>query len=210
MRKHARRAAAVLAVGQFTGTVGGRSDSGSSTKSSSSRNAGGQASKAFGADWYVLDTSENKFTARPSRAATVATDTMLSLLPSGRTRIAVAATAVCVAALAGCSNGGTGSSTTSTPSPSTAPSPSGTGEALITIKDFTFRPKQLTVAAGTKVTVINIDAAAHTVTNTGSKAFDTGDVAAGRTITFTAPDKAGAYPFICTLHPYMKGSLTVR
>ncbi|MET8532996.1 cupredoxin domain-containing protein [Streptomyces sp. NPDC005065] len=128
---------------------------------------------------------------------------MLSLLPSGRTRIAVAATAVCVAALAG-------SSTTSTPSPSTAPSPSGTGEALITIKDFTFRPKQLTVAAGTKVTVINIDAAAHTVTNTGSKAFDTGDVAAGRTITFTAPDKAGAYPFICTLHPYMKGSLTVR
>ncbi|WP_405689747.1 cupredoxin domain-containing protein [Streptomyces sp. NBC_00057] len=68
----------------------------------------------------------------------------------------------------------------------------------------------MTVAPGTLITVANEDAAPHTMTATGSKAFDTGDVAAGQAVTFTAPAKAGTYPYICTIHPYMKGSLTVR
>lgn len=32
----------------------------------------------------------------------------------------------------------------------------------------------------------------------------------GQTVTFTAPAKAGTYPCICTTHPCMNGSLTVR
>ncbi|WP_406448047.1 cupredoxin domain-containing protein [Streptomyces sp. NBC_00876] len=131
---------------------------------------------------------------------------LLALLPA-RARVAVAVSAVCVAALTGCSGGGGGSSPS--PSPSSA-SPSPRGGALITIKDFAFHPASLTVAAGTKITVTNKDAATHTVTATGDKAFDTGQVKSGQTVTFTAPARPGSYPYICTIHPTMNGTLTVR
>ncbi|MFJ2270865.1 cupredoxin domain-containing protein [Streptomyces sp. NPDC087849] len=45
---------------------------------------------------------------------------------------------------------------------------------------------------------------------TNGKTFDTGNTAPGKTAAFTAPAKPGTYPYICTIHPYMKGSLTVR
>jgi plastocyanin len=67
----------------------------------------------------------------------------------------------------------------------------------------------MTVKPGQEVTVTNDDTAAHTVTEAKSKSFDTGNVAAAGTGKFTAPDAAGAYPFICTYHPNMKGTLTV-
>ncbi|MFH8475825.1 cupredoxin domain-containing protein [Streptomyces sp. NPDC018000] len=134
------------------------------------------------------------------------------ILP-GRAGITVAAAVVCTTALVGCSNSG-GSSTPSSATPPASASPSPTsspaGKVLITIKDFAFEPARLTVAPGTLITVVNKDAATHTVTATGSKAFDTGNVASGRTVSFTAPTKPGTYSFICTIHPYMKGSLIVR
>ncbi|MYZ34389.1 hypothetical protein GT002_04525 [Streptomyces sp. SID4917] len=76
--------------------------------------------------------------------------------------------------------------------------------------NFAFMPAALTVAPGARITVTNKDDTAHTVTATAGKAFDTGTVDAGRTVTFTAPAKAGVYPYICTIHPFMKGTLTVR
>ncbi|MER7728331.1 cupredoxin domain-containing protein [Streptomyces sp. NPDC096323] len=79
-----------------------------------------------------------------------------------------------------------------------------------TIKDFAFHPAAPTVAPGTRVTVINKDGATHTVTATGNKAFDTGEVKSGQTVTFRAPARPGSYPYICTIHPTMHGSLTVR
>ncbi|MFE9856359.1 cupredoxin domain-containing protein [Streptomyces sp. NPDC005780] len=132
---------------------------------------------------------------------------MLTLLPA-RARIAVAVLATCAAALTGCSGGDGGSSPSASPAPSTA-SPSA-GRALITIKDFAFHPATLRVAPGTEVTVINKDAASHTVTATSGKAFDTGEVKPGQTVTFEAPARPGSYPYICTIHPTMNGSLTVR
>jgi plastocyanin len=139
-------------------------------------------------------------------------ETMLFLLRS-RAGFAVTASAMCVAALAGCSDSG-GSSSSSTPSasrsaPSAPPSPSGGGgQAKITIKNFAFHPAALTVAPGTKVTVVNADNTAHTVT--AGSTFNTGNVGAGKTVVFTAPSKAGTHRYICTIHPFMKGSLTVR
>ncbi|MFE7354865.1 cupredoxin family copper-binding protein [Streptomyces sp. NPDC057543] len=144
---------------------------------------------------------------------------LASLLP-GRAGVTAAAAIVCATALAGCSHsGGAGSSPTSatpstSPSASASPSPSPVGKARITIKNFAFTPTQLTVPAGARITVVNEDAVAHTVTATAGatngKTFDTGDIAPGKTATFTAPVNPGTYPYICTIHPYMKGSLTVR
>jgi plastocyanin len=124
-----------------------------------------------------------------------------------RTAGLVAASLVGVAVLAGaCSS----SSPSSSP-PTTAPS-SGSGSggsATITIKNFAFSPSTITVTPGEKVTVTNQDSVAHTVT-ANDKKFDTGDISPGKTVTFTAPSSPGSYPYICTIHQYMTGMLTVK
>ncbi|GAA3035665.1 cupredoxin family copper-binding protein [Kitasatospora albolonga] len=79
----------------------------------------------------------------------------------------------------------------------------------LTIKDFAFAPADLTVAPGTRIVVANQDSAPHTVSATG-KAFDTGRVEAGASATFTAPAAPGSYPYLCDIHPFMGGTLTVR
>lgn len=106
-------------------------------------------------------------------------------------------------ALAACSSGGTTSSSTHPGSVS----PGGAGHA-ITIKNFAFSPSSITVAPGTSVIVTNDDSVAHTLTGK-SGGFDTGDIQAGQSKTFTAPNRAGSYPYICTIHQYMTGTLTV-
>ena len=82
--------------------------------------------------------------------------------------------------------------------------------ARITIHNFAFSPATLTVTPGEVVTVVNQDSTAHTVTATGAKAFDTGDVGPGDTVAFKAPTTAGSYPYICTIHQFMHGTLIVR
>lgn len=141
---------------------------------------------------------------------------------TSRAHLAAALAAVCLTTLVGCSNGGGGNSTTtpsasSTTTPSApkstgpaSPSSSAGGQSQVTIDNFTFLPATMTVAAGTKITVTNKDTAVHTLTATTGKAFDTGNLAPGKTATFTAPAKAGTYKYICTIHPFMKGTLTVR
>jgi plastocyanin len=97
---------------------------------------------------------------------------------------------------------GAGTSTPSTTTPAAA--------NTIVIKNFAFAPMTLTVAPGATVTVKNEDTATHTVSATGDvKAFDTGNIAGGATKTFTAPSKAGSYSYICDIHNYMQGTLTV-
>ncbi|MDA8047076.1 MAG: cupredoxin domain-containing protein [Actinomycetota bacterium] len=97
--------------------------------------------------------------------------------------------------LAGCGTSGRSNAT----SPKTAPD-------TIVIKNFTFVPARLTVAPGATVTVHNEDSATHTVTG---KPFDTGDIRGGTTTTFTAPGQPGTYPYMCTIHQYMTGTLVV-
>ncbi|NGO06720.1 metal-binding protein [Streptomyces sp. HC44] len=111
-----------------------------------------------------------------------------------------------------CSDGDDNSpSTTSSPAYSSPASPPATADAVrITMKNFAFSPATLTVKAGEKITVVNEDSAAHTVTATQGEAFDTGTIDGGKTGTLTAPSQSGSYSFVCTLHPEMKGTLTVR
>ncbi|MFI6698776.1 cupredoxin domain-containing protein [Streptomyces sp. NPDC050509] len=123
-----------------------------------------------------------------------------------RSHPAVALAAVLVTTLVGCSGGAGGETSSASPSPSA----SAGGSARVTIDNFAFAPAALTVAPGTEVTVVNKDSVAHTLTATPGKAFDTGTIGPGKTATFTAPGKAGAYPYTCTIHPFMKGKLTVR
>jgi plastocyanin len=81
--------------------------------------------------------------------------------------------------------------------------------ATITIKDFEYG-EPITVAPGAVVAVVNMDAAPHTVTAEQGQAFDLQLGGNGATGTFTAPSEPGTYPYICTYHPNMKGTLTVK
>lgn len=79
--------------------------------------------------------------------------------------------------------------------------------AVITVKDFTYTVPA-SVAPGAKVSVKNLDAQNHTLTSTPKGAFEV-LAKAGETVTFTAPTKAGSYPFICDFHADMMGTLVV-
>ncbi len=105
--------------------------------------------------------------------------------------------------------GSDGGGATPTPTPSPAP-PAGT--ATITISNFTYNPSNLTVTAGTTVTVVNQDNTPHSVTSSSSAgsftpggvsgvAFDTG--AFNGTKTFTIPSSAPSgtqIPYYCSVH----------
>jgi plastocyanin len=82
----------------------------------------------------------------------------------------------------------------------------GSSTADITIKDFSFTATP--VKAGATVTVHNDGPSTHTVTANDGTSFDK-SVDPGKTITFTAPAKAGTYPFHCSIHTQMKSKLIV-
>ena len=77
----------------------------------------------------------------------------------------------------------------------------------VVIEGVKYEPGTLTVKRGETVVWVNKDPFPHTVTAKG--AFDSHDIAAGKSWKYTAR-KAGEYPYICTLHPNMKGSLKVE
>ena len=87
-----------------------------------------------------------------------------------------------------------------------AASPAAT--VTVDITKFTYAPKELTIAPGTRVVWTNKDETPHTVTSNdkrfASKGLDTGDKFEH---TFATP---GDFDYICTVHPFMTGTVHVR
>jgi plastocyanin len=77
----------------------------------------------------------------------------------------------------------------------------------VVIDGLKYEPETLTVKRGETVVWVNKDPFPHTVTAKG--AFDSHDIAAGKSWKYVAR-KTGEYPYICTLHPNMKGTLKVE
>ncbi len=71
-----------------------------------------------------------------------------------------------------------------------------------------FAPATLTVKPGATVKVTNTDQVTHTLTATKG-GFDTGNISAGQSKTFTAPKTPGRYTYICSIHQYMTGTIVV-
>lgn len=84
------------------------------------------------------------------------------------------------------------------------------GEVEVSIENFAFSPKTITVKPGTTISVTNLDSVGHTLTADNRTSFDTGMLNKGETATITAPDEPGEYPFHCTPHPYMTGTIVVE
>jgi plastocyanin len=95
-----------------------------------------------------------------------------------------------------------------TPASSTARGSTSAAAATIRIKNFAYQVSG-PVHAGTTVMVHNADDVAHTVTANHGNAFNV-TVQPGKTKKFTAPNKAGTYPFHCNFHANMHGKLVVR
>jgi plastocyanin len=91
-----------------------------------------------------------------------------------------------------------------------APGPAGTPDAATTIyiSEFAYRVPD-SVAPGAKLTIVNADADAHTVTSDTPGNFDV-TVSGKSQATFTAPTKPGSYPFFCAFHRYMTSTLVVK
>ncbi len=114
--------------------------------------------------------------------------------------------------LAACSSS-TSSTTASSASSSAAASSTATNASApktfhLVIKNFAFHPADFTVAPGATITVTNEDSVDHTFT-ARNRAFNTGDIAPGTTVTVKAPTTPGTYPYLCLIHQFMTGVLTV-
>jgi plastocyanin len=116
-------------------------------------------------------------------------------------------------------NGSGTAATNATPSSNNAPTStasnagsndaSGSAEARqVEMDDDVFKPAQLTVPVGTKVTWVNKGEKAHTVVS-NDKLFDSGLVPVGGqfSYSFTTP---GTYSIRCAPHPKMIGQIVVK
>lgn len=80
----------------------------------------------------------------------------------------------------------------------------------VAIENFDYLPKEITVAAGTKITWTNGDSAKHTATSTdGADVFTTGTLDDGQKKSVTI-EKAGTYEYFCQFHAFMKGTVVVE
>ena len=104
-------------------------------------------------------------------------------------------------AIAGCGS----SSDNSKPTP--APAAPG-GGAAIEMQGIKFSPANATVKVGQKVTWTNKDSVDHNVIADSGASFKSSEFGQGETYSFT-PTKAGTIKYECTLHPGMRGVLTV-
>jgi plastocyanin len=71
-----------------------------------------------------------------------------------------------------------------------------------------YNPNRIEINVGDTVTWINNDSSPHTVTSSNDSAFDSDVLMRGETFSFTF-DKEGEYPYFCTLHPSMVGTVIV-
>ena len=83
-----------------------------------------------------------------------------------------------------------------------------TTSSNVSINYSAFSPGSLTIKTGTTVTWKNDDNMTHTATANGGS-FDTGDIAPGasKSYTFTT---AGSFPYHCTYHSGMTGTIVVN
>jgi plastocyanin len=81
------------------------------------------------------------------------------------------------------------------------------GDPADTISDFKFTPGSITVHVGDTVTWTNNGPTDHTATaNDGS--FNTGTLKKGQSASHTFT-KTGTFAYICSIHPFMKGTIVV-
>ena len=78
----------------------------------------------------------------------------------------------------------------------------------VVLENMQINPPQLTVHRGDRIVWVNKDLFPHTVTAT-NKTFDSGSIEAGSSWSWVAAS-SGEFPYGCTFHPTMKGTVKVQ
>jgi plastocyanin len=110
--------------------------------------------------------------------------------------------------------GGGYSSTASAPSPTPATVPGGPSSSIAipagaaVLGTSAYAPDALNVDAGTTVTWLNSDSVSHTSTSNAA-GWNSGEVAPGGQFSVAFPTP-GTFPYHCTIHPGMVGTVVVR
>ena len=120
-----------------------------------------------------------------------------------RRRLVAMAAVVTALAFGACSDSDADDSSTD----ASADAPAESGGDAVDIADFTFKPGDLKVAAGTTVTFTNKDGFAHTAT-AKDKSFDSGNLDQDATFEHTF-ETAGTFEYLCAIHNSMTGTITV-
>lgn len=85
-----------------------------------------------------------------------------------------------------------------------------TGPPDVDVVDYGFVPAQLTVPIGTSLTFVNVGGDGHDVTGSGPGGdWRSGPLAPSERYTRTF-GLAGTYPYVCTIHPEMRGRIVVQ
>lgn len=82
------------------------------------------------------------------------------------------------------------------------------GSQVVVIEQMRFAPAELTVHRGDEVVWINRDLFPHTASADGH-AFDSGSIAPQASWHYVARER-GRFPYSCTFHPTMHGTLNVQ
>jgi plastocyanin len=137
----------------------------------------------------------------------------------GRAAVAGMAAAVLLAGCGGSDSGTTKPEAAVSTSPTTIANATVTaantaGKSAVTVKQFQFMPAELTVKAGTTVTWTNEDDILHTATSGGTPGTADGKFDGpmdGRGKSFSHLfDQAGRYPYFCSRHNSMTGTVVVE
>jgi plastocyanin len=94
---------------------------------------------------------------------------------------------------------------------STDPTGGGTGQPganEVWMQSMAFTPASITVPVGTTIKWTNKDGVTHNVTSNTS-VFSSGAMSSGAIFSFTFAN-AGSYPYKCTIHPGMTGTVIVQ
>jgi plastocyanin len=104
---------------------------------------------------------------------------------------------------------GCGSSTTTTTTAAGVGTTTPAAAAnAVTIAGSAFSPASITVKVGDAVTWTNNDSVSHTVT-ADDNSFASSNLANGAAFSFTFT-KAGSFPYHCSIHPSMTGTVVVQ
>lgn len=109
---------------------------------------------------------------------------------------------------------GCGGYSSSPAAPSPTPAAGGTSTPVTiprgaeTLANRAFSPDDVNVAVGETVTWTNTDSVAHTSTS-DANAWNSGTVVPGGQFSFTFRS-AGSFPYHCTIHPGMVGTVVVH
>jgi len=105
--------------------------------------------------------------------------------------------------IAGCT-----SSSNPSPGPVTSTVTSTSSQNSVSIQNYAFNPSTLTIQKAANVTWRNYDSVQHTVVS-DSSAFSSPLLNTRATCTYQF-NNSGSFPYYCSIHPYMKGTIIVK